>query len=97
VVQVVLGEGGGGAAAATPGPGGRSRSAPLIKLEDSGEDEWYRTTPSPPHHGDPGQGSSRWGAPGQSSSQQAPPPEDASDSNNDNSSHYTAFYLHFSM
>jgi hypothetical protein len=71
--------------------------APLIKLEDSSEDDWYRPTPSPPRQRDLGEGSSRWGAPGQSSSQQAPPPEDASDSNNDNSGHYTTFYLHFRM
>jgi hypothetical protein len=80
------------AARATPAPG-----APLIKLEDSSEDEWYRPTPSPPRHGVPGQGSSRCGAPGQSSSQQTPPPEDAADSSDDDGGDYTAFYRHFSM
>jgi hypothetical protein len=54
----------------TAAPAATARVAPLIKLEDSNDDKWYR--PTPPRIGDPGQGSSRW-APGQSS-QQAPPP-----------------------
>jgi hypothetical protein len=37
-------------------PAARAR-VPLSKLEDSGEDDWYR--PTPPHRGDAGQGSSR--------------------------------------
>jgi hypothetical protein len=51
----------------------------------------------PPHLGDPGQGSSRWG-PGQSS-QQAPPPQDGGDSSDDDDDDgdYTAFYRHFDM
>jgi hypothetical protein len=67
--------------------------APLIKLEDSSDDEWYRPTSSLPRLGDPGQGSSRW-APGQSS-QQAPPPQDSGDSSDDGD--YTVFYCHFGM
>jgi hypothetical protein len=55
----------GTAAAAQP-----ARGAPIDKLEDSSDDEWYR--PTPPCFSDAGQGSSRW-APDQSS-QQAPPP-----------------------
>jgi hypothetical protein len=45
-------------------PAAPARVAPLIKLEDSSEDDWYRLTP--PRLGDAGQGSSRL-APGQSS------------------------------
>jgi hypothetical protein len=60
----------------------------LIKLEDSSEDEWYR--PAPSRHVNPGQGSSRWGAPVQSSSQQAPPPKDDGDCSDD-SGDYTEF------
>ena len=40
------------------------RRAPVIKLEDSSDDEWYRPSPSPPRLGDPCQGSSHWGHPG---------------------------------
>jgi hypothetical protein len=58
----------------------RATPAPLIKLEDSSDDKWYRSSPLPPRIGDPGQGSSRWGAPSQSSSQQALP-KDNDDSN----------------
>jgi hypothetical protein len=54
------------AAAAQP-----ARGVPVVKLEDSSDDDWYR--PMPPRFGDAGQGSSRW-TPGQSS-QQAPPPQ----------------------
>jgi hypothetical protein len=66
---------------------------PLIKLEDSSDDEWYR--PTPPRLGDPGQGSCRW-APGQSS-QQAPPPQDGGDSSDDGDVDYTALYRHLGM
>jgi hypothetical protein len=47
-----------------------ARGAPVVKLEDSRDDDLYR--PTPPRFDDTGQGSSRW-TPGQSS-QQAPPP-----------------------
>jgi hypothetical protein len=73
-------------AAATP-----ARGAPLINLEDSSDNEWYR--PTPPRLVDPRQGSSR-SAPGQSS-QQAPPPQDGGDSSDDGD--YMAFYRHFGM
>jgi hypothetical protein len=46
-----------------------ARGAPVVKLEDSSDDDWYR--PTPPRFGDAGQGSSRW-APGQSSQQASP-------------------------
>jgi hypothetical protein len=46
-----------------------ARGAPVVKLEDSSDDDLYRPTPS--RFGDAGQGSSRW-TPGQSS-QQVPP------------------------
>jgi hypothetical protein len=49
-----------------------ARGAPVVKLEDSSDDDLYR--PTPPRFGDAGQGSSRW-TPGQSS-QQAPPQDD---------------------
>jgi hypothetical protein len=96
----------------SPGPGrswrGRKRSsnndcwrklprtAPVIKLEDISDGEWYRPSPSPPRRDDPCQGSSRWEHPGQSSSQQAsatPPKDDGEDGDDD----YTAFYRHFDM
>jgi hypothetical protein len=51
-------------AAATAQPAAPVRGAPVIKLEDSSEDDWY--WPTPPRLGDAGQGSSRW-APDQSS------------------------------
>jgi hypothetical protein len=70
-----------------------ARGAPLMKLEDSSDDEWYR--PTPQRLCDPGQGSNRW-APGQSS-QQAPPPQDGGDSSDDDDNDYTAFYSHFGM
>jgi hypothetical protein len=78
-----------------------ARGAPVIKLEDSSEDDWYQ--PTPPRLGDPGQGSSRW-APGQSS-QQAPPPQDGGessddddgDSSDDDGGDYMAFYRHLGM
>jgi hypothetical protein len=54
---------------------------PLIKLEDSSDDEWYWPTLSLPRLGHPGQGSS----------QQAPPPQDGGDSSDDDSGDYTAF------
>jgi hypothetical protein len=81
------------------------RNAPLIKLEESSDDDLYR--PTPPRAGDPGQGSSRWheatprvGDPGQGSSRwhEAPPPEDAGNSSDDDDGgDYTAFYRHFGM
>jgi hypothetical protein len=77
-------------AAAAAQPAVPARGAPLIKLEDSSDDDWYR--PTPPRLGDPGQGSSRW-APGQSS-QPAPPPQDG-DSSDDGD--YTVFYRHLGM
>jgi hypothetical protein len=61
-------------AAAQPAGG-----VPVVKLEDSSNDDWYR--PTPPRVSDAGQGSSRW-APVQSS-QQAPPPQDGGDSSDD--------------
>jgi hypothetical protein len=70
-----------------------ARGAPLIKLEDSSDDNWYQ--PTPPRLDDPGQGSSRW-AHGQSS-QQAPPPQDGGDSSDDDKGDYTAFYRHLGM
>jgi hypothetical protein len=63
------------------------RNAPLIKLEESSDDDLYR--PTPPRVGDPGQGSSRW--------HEAPPPEDAWNSSDDDGGDYTAFYRHFGM
>jgi hypothetical protein len=62
------------AAAAQP-----SRGAPVVKLEESSDDELYR--PTPPCFGDAGQGSSR----------QAPPLQDGDDSSNDGED-YTTFY-----
>jgi hypothetical protein len=35
-----------------------ARGAPVVKLEDSGDDDWYQ--PTPPRVSDAGQGSSRW-------------------------------------
>jgi hypothetical protein len=68
---------------------------PLIKLEESSDDELYRPTPP---HGDPGQGSSRWYGDAGQSSQQAPPPKDAGNSSDDDDDgDYTAFYRHFGM
>jgi hypothetical protein len=69
-----------------------ARGAPVVKLEDSSDDDLYR--PTPPRFGDAGQGSSRW-TPGQSS-QQAPPQDDGGDSSNDGGD-YTRFYRHFGM
>jgi hypothetical protein len=70
-----------------------SRGAPVVKLEDSSDDDWYRLTP--PRIGDAGQGSSRW-TPGQSS-QQALPPQDGGDSSDDGGSDYTAFCRRLGM
>jgi hypothetical protein len=67
------------AAAAQP-----SRGAPVIKLEESSDDELYR--PTPPRFGDAGQGSSR----------QALPPQDGDDSSDDGGD-YTAFYRRLGM
>jgi hypothetical protein len=67
------------AAAALP-----RRGAPVVKLEESSDDELYR--PTPPRFGDAGQGSSR----------QAPPLQDDGDSSDDGGD-YTHFYRHFGM
>jgi hypothetical protein len=61
-----------------------SRSTPVVKLEESSEDDLYR--PTPPCFGDAGQGSSR----------QAPPPQDGGESS-DNGGDYTAFYRRLGM
>jgi hypothetical protein len=63
------------AAAAQP-----TRGAPVVKLEDSSEDDLYR--PTPRRFGDPGQGSSR----------QVPPPQDGGDVSSDDAGDYTRFY-----
>jgi hypothetical protein len=70
-----------------------ARGAPVVKLEDSSDDDLYRPTSS--RFGDAGQGSSRW-TPGQSS-QQAPPQDDGGDSSDDDGSDYTRFYRYFGM
>jgi hypothetical protein len=70
-----------------------ARGAPVVKLEDSSDDDLY--WPTPPRFGDAGQGSSRW-TPGQSS-QQAPPQDDDDDSSDDDGGDYTRFYRHFGM
>jgi hypothetical protein len=67
------------AAAAQP-----TRGVPIVKLEDSSDDDLYQ--PTPPCFGDAGQGSSR----------QAPPPQDGGDSS-DNGGDYTAFYRRLGM
>jgi hypothetical protein len=68
------------------------RGAPVVKLEDSSDDELYR--PPPPRFGDAGQGSSRW-TPGQSS--QPPLQDDAGDSSNKDGGDYTRFYRYLGM
>jgi hypothetical protein len=70
-----------------------ARGAPVVKLEDSSDNNLDR--PTPPRFGDAGQWSSRW-TPDQSS-QQAPPQDDGGDSSDDDGSDYTHFYRHFSM
>jgi hypothetical protein len=77
-------------AAAQPARGG----APVVKLEDSNDDDLYR--PTPPRFGDAGQGLSRW-TPGQSSQQVPPPQDDGGDSSDDDGGDYTRFYRHFDM
>jgi hypothetical protein len=62
----------------------RRGAPPVVKLEESSDDELYR--PTPPRFGDAGQGSSR----------QAPPPQDNDDSSDDGGD-YTHFYRHFGM
>jgi hypothetical protein len=74
------------AAAAQP-----SRGAPVVKLEDSSDDDLYQ--PMPPRFGDAGQGSSRW-TPGQSSQQVLPPQDDGGNSSDDYGSDYMVFYRH---
>jgi hypothetical protein len=71
-----------------------ARGAPVIKLEDSSDDDLYR--PTPPRFGDAGQGSSRW-TPGQSSQQAPPLQDDGGDSSDDDGGDYTHFYRHFGM
>jgi hypothetical protein len=70
-----------------------ARGAPIVKLEDSSDDDLYRPTPS--RFGDAGQGSSRW-TPGQSI-QQASPQDDGGDSSDDDGGDYTRFYRYFGM
>jgi hypothetical protein len=67
------------AAAAQP-----SRGVPVVKMEESSDDDLYH--PTPPCFGDAGQGSSR----------QAPPPQDGSDSSDDGGD-YTVFYHRLGM
>jgi hypothetical protein len=62
----------------------RCGAPPVVKLEESSDDELYR--PTPPRFGDTGKGSSR----------QAPPPQDDDDSSSDGGD-YTRFYCHFGM
>jgi hypothetical protein len=69
-----------------------ARATPVVKLEDSSDDDLYR--PMSPRFGDAGLGSSRW-TPGQSS--QPSPQDDAGDSSDDDSGNYTRFYRHFGM
>jgi hypothetical protein len=71
-----------------------ARGAPVVKLEDSSDNDLYR--PTPPCFGDAGQESSRW-TPGQSSQQAPPPQDDGGDSSNDNGGNYTTFYRHLGM
>jgi hypothetical protein len=71
-----------------------ARGAPVIKLEDSSDDDLYR--PTPPRFGDAGQGSSRW-TPSQSSQQAPPPQDDSGDSSDNDGGDYTRFYRHFGM
>jgi hypothetical protein len=61
-----------------------SRGAPVVKLEESSDDDLYR--PTPPRFGDAGQGSSR----------QALPPQDGGYSSDDGGD-YTAFYSRLGM
>jgi hypothetical protein len=62
----------------------RCGARPVVKLEESSDDELYR--PTPPRFDDAGQGSSR----------QAPPPQD-DDSSDDDDSDYTTMYRRFGM
>jgi hypothetical protein len=62
-----------------------TRGAPVVKLEDSSDDDLYR--PTPPHFGDAGQGSSR----------RAPPPQDGDDDSSDDGGDYTTFYRRLGM
>jgi hypothetical protein len=61
-----------------------TRGAPIVKLEDSSDDDLYR--PTPPRFGDAGQGSSR----------QAPLPQDGGDSSDDGGE-YMTFYRRLGM
>jgi hypothetical protein len=71
-----------------------ARGAPVVKVEDSSDDDLYR--PTPPRFSDAGQESSRW-TPGQSSQQAPPPQNDGGDSNDYDGGDYTRFYRHFGM
>jgi hypothetical protein len=71
------------AAAAQP-----ARGTPVVKLEDSSDNDLYR--PTPPRFGDAGQGSSRW-TPGQGNQQAPPPQNDGGDSSDDDGGDYTTF------
>jgi hypothetical protein len=57
-----------------------TRGTPVVKLEDSSDDDLYR--PTRPRFGNAGQGSSR----------RAPPPQDGDDDSSDNGGDYTTFY-----
>jgi hypothetical protein len=61
-----------------------TRGAPVVKLEDSSNDDLYR--PTPPRFSDAGQGSRR----------QAPPPQDGGDSSDDGGD-YTTLYRRLGM
>jgi hypothetical protein len=61
-----------------------TRGAPVVKLEDSSDDDLYQ--PTPPCFGDAGQGSSR----------QASPSQDGGDSSDDGGD-YTTFYRRLGM
>jgi hypothetical protein len=63
----------------------RRGASPVIKLEESSDDELYR--PMPPRFGDAGQGSSR----------QAPPSQDNDSSPDDGDDYTTQMYSRFGM
>jgi hypothetical protein len=63
----------------------RRGAPPIVKLEESSDDELYR--PTPPRFGDAGQGSSR----------QAPPPQDDDSSDDDGADYTTQMYSRFGM
>jgi hypothetical protein len=63
----------------------RRGASPVVKLEESSNDELYR--PTPPRYGDAGQGSSH----------QAPPPQDGDSSDDDGTDYTTQMYNRFGM